>query len=56
MPIVIEELDAQVIPETRRSEGREDAPRERRSPNSLADQLRAALAREQRRSERLSDR
>ena len=55
MPITIEEITGEVLPERRGEQPRQES-RESRIPGDLEERMRALLVREQRRAERLSDR
>ena len=56
MPIVVEEVSGEILPDTRAERSPEEGRASRPSPSSLDDRIRLVLARERRRAERLSDR
>ena len=56
MPIVIDEVSAEIVPEQRNGSRSAETRESGRQPRDLEDRVRAVLARERRRAERLSDR
>ncbi len=55
MPITFEEITGEVMPERGGEQPRQES-RESQTPGQLEEKIRAALVREQRRSQRLCDR